>query len=174
MTPPDGVRRRELGVAGFLIGLAIAIVVLGLRIPPGVQTDPLGPRVFPLALGAAIGLCGVLLAVTTLAPGRFTTATPVFLESGGDDDSAAAGTFSAGRLLAAIGITAAYVAAFEPLGYLVATPLYVAALALVHGGISRGALVTAPVLLAAALYAAFRFGLLIPVPDGVLERWLPW
>jgi putative tricarboxylic transport membrane protein len=174
VTPLDGARRRELGVAGFLIGLAIAIVVLGLQIPPGVQTDPLGPRVFPLALGAAIGLCGVLLAVTTLAPGRFATAPPVFLESGGDDDSAAAGTFSPGRLVAAIGITAAYVAAFEPLGYLVATPLYVAALALVHGGVSRGALVTAPVLLAGAFYAAFRFGLLIPVPDGVLERWLPW
>jgi hypothetical protein len=25
-----------------------------------------------------------------------------------------------------------------------------------------------------ALYAAFRFGLLIPVPDGILEPWLPW
>ena len=25
-----------------------------------------------------------------------------------------------------------------------------------------------------ALYAAFRFGLLIPVPDGLLEPWLPW
>jgi putative tricarboxylic transport membrane protein len=174
MTPPDGARRRELAVAGVLIGLAVAVVVLGLQVPPGVQTDPLGPRVFPLALGGAIGLCGVLLAVATLAPGRFTTAAPVFVESGGDDESAPAGPFSPGRLVAAIGITAAYVAAFEPLGYLLATPLYVAALALAHGGVSRRALVTAPALLAAAFYAAFRFGLLIPVPDGILERWLPW
>jgi putative tricarboxylic transport membrane protein len=174
MTQPDGVRRRELGVAALLIGLAVAIVVLGLQIPPGVQTDPLGPRVFPLALGAAIGLCGVLLAVTTLAPGRFATAAPVFVESASDDESVPAGTFSPGRLVAAIGITAGYVAAFEPLGYLVATPFYVAALALVHGGVSRLALVTAPVLLAAVFYAAFRFGLLIPVPDGILEGFLPW
>jgi putative tricarboxylic transport membrane protein len=174
MVPPDGARRRELGVAGLLIGLAVAIVVLGLEIPPGVATDPLGPRVFPLALGGAIGLCGVLLAVTTLAPGRFTTAMPVFVESAGDDDSASPGTFSPGRLVAAIVLTALYVAAFEPLGYLLATPLYVAALALVHGGASRGGLLVAPVLLAAAFYAAFRFGLLIPVPDGILERWLPW
>jgi putative tricarboxylic transport membrane protein len=174
MPEPEGAHRRELGVAALLVGLAIAIVVAGWQIPPGVQTDPLGPRVFPLALGAAIGLCGVLLAVTTLAPGRFTTAMPVFVESAGDDDSAGSGAFSPGRLVAAIGLTAAYVAAFEPLGYLLATPLYVAALALVHGGASRRALVTAPVLLAVAFYAAFRFGLLIPVPDGILEGWLPW
>jgi putative tricarboxylic transport membrane protein len=171
MPHPDGARRRELGVAGLLIGLAIAVVLLGLRIPSGVQTDPLGPRVFPLALGVAIGLCGVLLAVTTLVPGRFTTGLPAFVESAGGDGAA---PFSPGRLVAAVGITAAYLFTLETLGYLLATPLYVAALALVHGGASRRTLVAAPVLLAAAFYAAFRFGLLIPVPDGVLEGWLPW
>jgi len=172
MQQSDGTRRRELALAGVLIGLAVLIVALALRIDPAVQTDPLGPRAFPLALGAAIGLCGILLGGGALVPGRWTAPVTVLVESGPDGETP--GAFSPGRLAGAVALTAAYVAAFEPLGYLLATPPYVAAILLVHGGARWRALVTAPVLLTAALYAAFRFGLLIPVPDGLLERWLPW
>jgi putative tricarboxylic transport membrane protein len=164
--------RRELALAGVLIGLAVLIAVLALRIPPGVQTDPLGPGAFPLALGGAIGLCGLLLGGGALLSWRWTAPVAVLAESGPDEETPEA--FSPGRLVAAIGVTAAYLAAFEPLGYLLATPPYVAAIMLVHGGVRWPTLVTAPFLLAAAFYTAFRFGLLIPVPDGVLEWWLPW
>jgi hypothetical protein len=71
-------------------------------------------------------------------------------------------------------LTGAYVAAFEPIGYLLATPPYVAGIVLVHGGGRRRDLLLPPLLLTMVFYAAFRFGLLIPVPDGVLESWLPW
>jgi hypothetical protein len=171
---PDlrGSRRRELTLAGVLIGLAVLIAALAVRVQPGVQTDPLGPGAFPLALGAAIGLCGLLLGGGTLLSWRWTA--PVGLLAESDPDGETPGAFSPGRLVGAIGVTAAYLAAFEPLGYLLATPPYVAAILLVHGGGRWPTLVTAPVLLAAAFYAAFRFGLLIPVPDGVLEAWLPW
>jgi hypothetical protein len=50
----------------------------------------------------------------------------------------------------------------------------VVAILLLHPGVRARAFLTAPVLVTLALYAAFRFGLLIPVPDGVLEAWLPW
>jgi putative tricarboxylic transport membrane protein len=159
-------------MAVALIALAAAIVALSLSIAPGVRTDPLGPRVFPLALGAAIGLSGCVLAVATLAPGRRAAPAPVLVEEGGAESAPA--TLSPGRLVAAVVATAAYVASFEPVGYLLATPAYVAAILLVHGGASRRALLTAPILVTAAFYAAFRFGLLVPVPGGVLERWLPW
>jgi putative tricarboxylic transport membrane protein len=171
MPEPDRSDRRELVLGAVLVAVAVVVVVLALRIPPGVLTDPLGPRAFPLALGGAIGLCGLLLAATSLAPGRFVQAAPVFVEEG---DDAPAGPGSPGRLVAAVVLTVAYVAAFEPVGYLVATPLYVGALLLVQRASSWGTLVAAPLLVTAAFYAAFRFGLLIPVPDGVLERWLPW
>ncbi|MFB3816814.1 MAG: tripartite tricarboxylate transporter TctB family protein, partial [Candidatus Methylomirabilales bacterium] len=59
-------------------------------------------------------------------------------------------------------------------GYLLATPPYVAGIMLIHGGAAWRRHVLPPLLLTAAVYAAFRFGLLIPVPDGLLERWLPW
>jgi len=172
MPEPERPDRRELVLSGILIALAVAIVALAFRIPLGVQTDPLGPRAFPFALGATIGLCGVLLAATTLAPGRFGHSAPVFVEGGGEDEPA--GPLSPGRLVAAIVLTSAYIAAFEPLGYLLATPAYVAALLLLQGGRSLRALVAGSFLVTGAFYAAFRFGLLIPVPDGVLERWLPW
>jgi putative tricarboxylic transport membrane protein len=172
MPEMDGPRRRELALAGVLIGLAVLIAALALRIPPGVQTDPLGPAAFPLALGGAIGLCGLLLGGGALFSWGWTAPVAVLAESGPDGETPEA--FSPGRLVAAIAVTAAYLAAFEPLGYLLATPPYVAAILLVHGGARWPTLAAVPVLLAAGFYAAFRFGLLIPVPDGVLERWLPW
>ena len=55
-------------------------------------------------------------------------------------------------------------------GYLLATPLYFVAILLLQPGARARAFVAAPVLVTLALYAAFRFGLLIPVPDGLLER----
>ena len=64
---PAGANRRDAGVAATLVLLGVAVIGLALRVEPGVQTDPLGPRAFPLALGAAIALCGLLLGVSALA-----------------------------------------------------------------------------------------------------------
>ncbi|MBI4390664.1 MAG: tripartite tricarboxylate transporter TctB family protein [candidate division NC10 bacterium] len=165
--------RRELAVAAFLVAFGAGVVALAGRIEPGVQTDPLGPRAFPAALGAGIALCGGLLAGTVLlSPGEGGRTGPI-LEPGPEGE-AEAGPVSPARLLGAIAATAAYVAAFDPLGYLLATPPYVAAIILIHGGAARRALVIAPPLVTVLLYAAFRFGLLIPVPEGILDGRLPW
>ncbi len=162
---------RELVIAVFLVAFGGAVVALSGKIPPGVPTDPLGPAAFPTALGAGIGLCGLLLGAATLAfrgqPGR---AGP--LSDADPDEAVEAGPFSPARLVGAVVATAAYLIAFEPLGYLIATPLYVAAAMLIHGGAGRRTLLVAPLLVTAALYATFRFGLLIPVPGGVLEGFL--
>jgi putative tricarboxylic transport membrane protein len=148
-----------------------ALVALALRIPAGVETDPLGPRAFPVAMGAAIALCGLLYAAAAAAPGRWGLPAPMLAESAGDDEGSA--EMMPLRLTAAVALTAAYIAVFEPVGYVLATPAYIASLVLLHGGRGR-VLLLAPALLTAAFYAAFRFGLLIPVPDGLLEPWLMW
>ena len=149
------------------------IIALSREILPGVQTDPLGPRFFPLALGAGIALCGVLLAAAEfLFRGEPSMAGPLSDASPeGEEDS---GPFSPARLLGAIGATALYVAAFDPLGYLLATPPYIAAILLIHGGTRKRALLIAPFLITIVLYVTFLFGLLIPVPEGPLEGLLPW
>lgn len=168
-----GAPRRDVAVAAALILLGAGVIGLALRVEPGVQTDPLGPGAFPLGLGAAIAGCGILLGVAAVLGDRWTASAAVLAESA-DDDASEGGLLSPWRLVGAIVATATYVAAFERLGYLLATPGYVVAILLLHPGVRARALLTAPVLVTLALYAAFRFGLLIPVPDGVLEPWLPW
>ncbi len=157
---------REVGVAIGLVALGAVITALALNtIGTGVQTDPLGPRAIPVALGGGMALCGLLLLVGRLvrpAP------RPVLLAEG-PSESDDVGPFSPLRLVLVIGATAVYVMAFEPLGYLLATPLYVAALLLIHGAVPRRALLAAPVIIALALYAGFRLGLNVPLPGGILE-----
>lgn len=171
--PVAGAPRRDLVVALVLVGLGLVVIGLALGVTPGVQTDPLGPRAFPLALGAAIGVCGLLLAAATVFGDRWTASAAMFVETA-DDDASEGGLESPWRLVGAVAATAAYLFAFERLGYLLATPLYVVAILLLQPGARARAFVAAPVLVTLALYAAFRFGLLIPVPDGLLEPWLPW
>ena len=149
------------------------IIALSWEIPPGVQTDPLGPRFVPIALGAGIALCGLLLAAKEmLYRGEPSVAGP--LSDGGPEGDEDAGPFSPARFVGAIVATALYIAAFSPLGYLLATPPYIAAILLIHGGTRMRALLITPFLVTIALYVTFRFGLLIPVPDGPLEGILPW
>jgi putative tricarboxylic transport membrane protein len=165
--------RRELPVAVFLVAFGAVVLVLAGRIEPGVETDPLGPRAFPAALGVGIAICGGLLAGTALlGPGEGRRTGPIF--EPGLESEAEAGPVSPARLLGAIAATGAYVALFDPLGYLLATPPYVAAIILIHGGAARRTLLIAPPLVTVLLYAAFRFGLLIPVPEGILDGRLPW
>jgi hypothetical protein len=168
-----GATGRDMAVAAVLVVIGVSVIGLALRVDPGVQTDPLGPGAFPLGLGAAIAACGLLLGLVAVLGDRWTASATALVESA-DDDATEGGPLSPWRLVGAIVVTAAYIALFEPLGYLLATPGYLVAILLLHDGVRARALLTAPVLVTLALYAAFRFGLLIPVPDGVLERWLPW
>lgn len=165
--------RREFAVAAFLVLFGGAVLAAAGTIPPGVPTDPLGPRAFPLILGAGIVVCGLLLGAGRLLfgsqPARMGPLTDA--EPGAEED---AGPFSASRLAGGGVATAAYLAAFEPLGYLLATPLYVGAIMLIHGRVGGRSLLLAPLLTTIALYSTFRFGLLIPVPLGVLEGILRW
>lgn len=163
--------RREMGVAIFLMAFGGLVIALARQIGPGISTDPLGPRAFPTALGAGIALCGLLLAAATLLfRGRGGPAVPLTGADPEEDAGVEVGPFSPARLVGAVVATAAYLAIFEPLGYLIATPIYVVAIMLIQGGAGRRVLLIAPILVTAALYATFRFGLLIPVPLGVLER----
>lgn len=170
---PAGVNRRDVAVAVAVVLLGVVVIGFALGVEPGVQTDPLGPRAFPLALGGAIVLCGLLLGVAAVTGDRWTASTAMFVESA-DDDASEAAVHSPWRLVLAVAATAAYLFLFERLGYLLATPFYIAAIMLLHPGVRARAFVTAPVLVTLGLYAAFRFGLLIPIPDGILESWLPW
>jgi putative tricarboxylic transport membrane protein len=159
---------REVAIAVFLAAFGGIVIALSGKIESGVYTDPLGPRIFPYALGAGIALCGLFLGV-----GAFFHWQPKqggLLSDSGGAEEVERGPFSPMRLVGAVGTTAIYVAAFEPVGYLIATPLYAVAILLIHGGAPQRTLIVAPVVITTVLYLTFRFALRIPVPSGVLER----
>jgi putative tricarboxylic transport membrane protein len=161
------ISRREIAIAIFLAAFGAIVIALSGKIESGVYTDPLGPRVFPYALGAGIALCGLLLGVAALF--RWQTEHAGFLSDAGETEEIARGPFSPARLVGAVGTTGLYVAAFEPVGYPISTPLYVVAILIIHGGIPWRTLVVAPLMITTVLYATFRFALRIPVPGGLFE-----
>jgi hypothetical protein len=162
---------REIGLALFLAAFGGGVAAYAVAsISPGVTTDPLGPAAVPAALGGAIALCGVLLLVAALFPVAPRRSAAGLLDLVAEPEEDPPAPFSPPRLALAIAATAAYVAAFEPLGQPLATPPYVAALLLIHGGVvNRALFVVAPILVTAALFLGFRVGLQVPLPGGPLE-----
>lgn len=163
--------RKDVIAATVLVAFGAFVVIIGLKIPLGVATDPLGPRTFPVALGAGIALCGVLLVAGLLLFRRAPAgAGPGLLADMDPEDEAAAdaGPFSLRRLVGAVAITAAYLAAFEPVGYLPSTWVYVLALMMLHGGAPGRSLLSTPPIVTLVLYLTFKYGLRIPVPEGIL------
>jgi putative tricarboxylic transport membrane protein len=163
------ISRREIAIAFFLAALGSIVIALSGNIESGVYTDALGPRVFPSALGAGIAVCGLLLGVAALFRWQ---PEPAGLLSDTGGAEVERGPFSPTRLLGAVFATALYVVAFEPVGYLIATPLYAAVVILIHGGAPWRTVIVAPVVITVILYVTFRFALRIPVPSGILEGFL--
>jgi putative tricarboxylic transport membrane protein len=173
MPPAERTPGRDLIIALVLCAFGVLVMVLARGIPLGVSTDPLGPRAFPFALGAGIGLCGVLLAAGVLLFRGSGSGHRALLSDAGLEDDDAGGPFSPARFIGTIAATAVYLILFEPVGYLITTPLYVAVVMLLHGGAGPRAFLVAPFAATVALYVTFRFGLRIPIPDGILEGFLP-
>jgi putative tricarboxylic transport membrane protein len=174
-TAPDArARLREGLIAAALVAGGAFVMAQARQLPLGVQTDPLGPRFFPFWLGAGTAACGLLLAAGVLVGrDRLPRFGSTLMADVSEEEEEPGAPFSLGRLLAAAAVTGLYVAAFEPVGYLLATPVYVAAIALIHGGTGRRALLLAPAIVTAVLYLSFRFALFVPLPPGLLQGVLP-
>ena len=142
--------RRLWGSAAF--GAAAAVLALeAATFRVSFPTDPLGPAAFPLA-GAA------LLAFGAASP---------WIRGAGE----AGGVDPAGgrRIAAAAGSFILYAALLAPLGFVVATALEFAVLAILFGGRPlAGALAGA--VFALLLFGLFVYGLGLPLPLGILER----
>jgi putative tricarboxylic transport membrane protein len=143
-------------IGGLLLLLAAAYAWLSGGIPRTLVDDPLGPRFYPRVLAGLLGICSVALIVrppTALGAGPSSAAPP----------RAAGGTR---RLLATIGLTAVYLVAMPIAGYLVSTPLYLAALARLLGCGRPRALVVTAVALTMVLGLVFDTMLGVRLPAG--------
>ncbi|HUG07074.1 MAG TPA: tripartite tricarboxylate transporter TctB family protein [Candidatus Limnocylindria bacterium] len=147
----------------------LAVIRAALELPPGTATDPLGPRGFPLLLGAGLAACGAALLVTSVrVAGREAATSTVTTE-----DEARL-PYSWRRVSGAVAATVVYILALVPLGALLASMGYALALLLLQGRTGRREAVVTVVAFPVFVYVLVGVLLGVPLPAGPLEPLLRW
>jgi len=115
--------RRDLVIALAVAALGAVILWMTGWIKMGIARDVIGPRAFPYAIGTLLLAGGLVLALrrTRLmnVGGGFTAP-----DEGTEDTPGHPA--SAGRVMFIMGLSVAYLAVLMPVGYLIATPPFVA------------------------------------------------
>ena len=126
-----------------------------------------GPRLSLECLGTSLVLGGLYVAYRAWRVPASQVAAA--LESDGDEDEPDVPA-SVVRAFIVMGLTLLYALVLVDLGYLVATPLYVAAGLYMLSIRSKIVLIGVPVLLTAFCYYVFAEVLTVPLPSGVLTE----
>ena len=116
--------RIDLAVAALVAAFGFAVVAIALTIPDGLYRDAVGPRRVPIGVGILILLCGSVAAIRRAR--RMAATRGWRAEQDGTEDEPGHPA-SLVRALVVMALTAAYAASFQPIGYLISTPLYIAA-----------------------------------------------
>jgi len=120
--------------------------------------DPVGPRMFPILLGCALALSAAMLAYEIWSK-------PTSEESA----SAQSGNRQGAVIIAAVAaLTFAYFMAFEPLGYVVSTFVYLILLSSYFHKKKHLINISSAVLFSLGTYLLFAKILQVPLPSGVL------
>jgi len=154
--------RADRVIGALLILGGLGAMAWAWQLPGGTAQDPVGPRGFPTLLGLGLAVCGLLLLVPRGRPGG----PPAPAGEAGEPDGPAA----TGQLVGGVALVGLYLWVLEPLGYLVSTPLFLAALLALQGGVPRRALLWTSLGHPAALFLLFAGIMKVPLPLGVLER----
>jgi len=153
------IRHREiLAAVGFLIFAAVGFYLTGLidlSFSPELERFT-GPRAYPRTLLAVIAVLAVLLLLGAL---RLPRAAPVRAEGAPP---------RRWRCLAALGALALFVALFETLGFILAMPPLLIAIALLNGANRLWPVVVTSLVAAAICLLLFRYGLNTVLPEGLL------
>lgn len=142
---------RRWAPAAVVLATAAAVALEARTFTVGFPTDPLGPAAFPLVAAGLLAVGGLALLLEGVEE-----AEP--LESG-----------AVLRLVLATSSFVAYAFLLAPLGFLPATALEFAALAILFGGRLLPGL-AAGAGFAVLLFAVFVYGLGLPLPLGLLGR----
>lgn len=139
--------QRIIAVGLVLVGLAVALEASTFNV--NFLTDPLGPKALPWLVAALFLVSGLALGAAT------PTAKP---------------QPPAGRRRSVAGAATVFLAwslTLAPLGFIISTPLAVAALARLFGGDWKRGLLTGA-LLTTLLWLLFALALALPLPQGSL------
>ncbi len=145
-------RRLEVGVAIASLAVSAASLILALGISVRTETGGVDPRWWPLVLaGVGLALSFLLLVVSV--------ARPPFER----DDLEVASRAGWVRLVLAVAASAAYIAAWDLVGFVVPTVLFLAVLLWVFGQRRWIGLVVFPVAMTAFIYGLFQLVLKVPL-----------
>ena len=114
-------RRIDAAVAAGFLVFGAFVVLSAIAIPLGLVRDPIGPRSFFIGCAAVIVAASLLTILRHLRSWRSAEALPATPEGVADEEGYPA---SAKRTFLLFALGVAYAAAFQPLGYLLATPLF--------------------------------------------------
>jgi putative tricarboxylic transport membrane protein len=170
-------KKPDVWLALCVIAGALVYLYSDLHMPVMRSGDPLGPRAFPALIGGGLLFAGALLLVETYRKARAEAAARVPSEAAGVPSEAAPRTHDdirKGRhqtvvLLAMVVWTALYYTAFEPVGYLLSTAVFLGGLlSYFHRGHYRTNILVA---LGFVLIVDLVFSRLlnVPLPAGILS-----
>ena len=149
-------------VCAVCIAVGVFLIVDALRIAEGfAEVDPVGPRLFPIAIGAGLILLSVILAIAIPRGSRGEA------DAGEDVDPDMPSDWRTVGLLIALFV--AVIVLVIPLGWTIAGGLFFAGAATVLGSRHYIRNIVIGAVLGVISFYAFYSGLGIPLPAGILD-----
>lgn len=145
-------RALEVGIAVVCIAISVVVLILSYRIELRVEQPGVNPRTWPQILSMlSLGLSFILLiaSLTGKPPARDDL-----------DQPTRSGWF---KLLLTVGSSIVFIVLWPIVGFLITTPLFIAATTAISGGRGLRALVAYPIVITGGLYALFNLLLRVPL-----------
>jgi putative tricarboxylic transport membrane protein len=167
-------RRIDVAVAFAFLLFGLFMIFEAMTIKQGMMRDPIGPRAAFYVCGGIMAGGGLILIVRSLLASRKVAGNLLPNEGVADEEGYPA---SARQAFLLIATCFAYVLAFAPLGYILATPLFLVAAMAILGERHWGRAIVIAVLFTAIFYLIFAQALGVRLPVGPLTgpfRALGW
>lgn len=153
--------RAELGLAALLLALGVFLLVETQRIAVPVNANAVGPRFFPMVVGAVLVVVSIWLAVDVLRGGAGE------MEAAEDVDLSRGSDWRTLGLLSAVFL--GHAAILEPLGFPIAAALLFFGVAASLGSRRWARDAGIAVVMAVLVFVVFARGLGVGLPAGVLQ-----
>ena len=156
-------RRYDLAMALATFALGVFVFAVAKAIPMGFYKDAVGPRAFFLGIGVVLMVVGGVVGMQRLRSWKAQKGHLIPPEGETDEEGHPVSALMAASV---IGISILYVILLRPLGYLLATPLYITGGMAILKERRWGWIALFAVGFTVAFYMAFAIGLGMNIPVG--------
>jgi putative tricarboxylic transport membrane protein len=159
---PKTVDKAQYLICAVLVSVGAFLIVDAVSLEAGfAKVDPVGPRLFPIAIGAGLIVLAMILAIA-IPRGSVGEA-----DAGEDVDPNMPGDWRTVGLL--VGVFVATIVLVQPLGWAITGALLFAGSATILGGRHYIRNIVIGAVLSVGTFYAFYSGLGIPLPAGILD-----